>query len=80
MNTYQLTRIVIDTSTGVPLVSFIGKGAASESGAVFPVRKENVPLQGQSLARVNADVADALAYLSNQYGITVTLPPVSVPV
>lgn len=74
-DTFTLQRIVIDTSRGSPVVTFHGQGKSAESGDVFPSQRTLVPT-GPALTRTNGVVSDALAYLSSQYGVTVTIPPI----
>lgn len=77
MATYDLLDIHINTSSGVPVVSISGRGTDPVSGCVYPVRKDAVPLTGPAATRVTNLMQDALTYLSAQYGVTVTLPPVA---
>ena len=72
-NTYELTTITVDVSSGSPVVTATGKVKVPETNSEALLSRTLAP-QGAALTRTNAVVQDALAYLSAQFGVTLTLP------
>lgn len=72
-NTYELTHVAIDLTSGVPVITATGRVKISETGTTSAIGKTQTPA-GAILTRTNATVEDVRAALASQYGVTVTLP------
>lgn len=74
-NTYELAHIGIDVSRGTPVITVTGQVFVSETNSKMMVARTITPA-GAALTRANDVITDALAYLSAQFGVVITLPPV----